>query len=98
MRTDKDCGVVGGLLGLIFGLLVAASIVAMVRYEYQSRAAPNDKLIAEWPPALVVRLKSGGPTMIVESVDDGKVRCGYFDAAGDYRNVYLSPELLSKDD
>lgn len=98
MRTDGDCGWIGGLVGLFVGCAIIISVVWMVRYElnYGSRVVPNyEALVEQFPTGVEVVLKSGGPTMTVESVtDDGQLECVYFDPAGDYRTTYIKAELV----
>lgn len=44
----------------------------------------------------VVELKSGGPLMTVEGVDDNVAKCTWFDNDGDYCSNIFSKKALKK--
>jgi uncharacterized protein YodC (DUF2158 family) len=48
-------------------------------------------------PGLVVFLKSGGPAMTIEAIDDNEVWCVWFDGAR-YNRKAFRPEMLQSRD
>lgn len=49
----------------------------------------------EFKPGDIVQLKSGGPTMTVQEIDDGGVFCVWFDK-NKQQSSYFAPILLKE--
>lgn len=47
-------------------------------------------------PGDIVRLKAGGPAMVVEVYDDGDPKCAWFDVAGNEHAVVFYEHTLEK--